>query len=94
MKLVYSVEAVADLVRLRKFIASHDPSAAARVAGELVTRMDHLRQFPQMGRSVLQAPDPNVMRDAFFGRYVVRYTIHSTSIVVLRIWHYFEGRSP
>ena len=93
MKLVYSVEAVADLVRLREFIATQDPSAAARVADELIARMVYLRQFPELGRSVLLAPDPGIMRDAIFGRYVIRYTIHSTAIVVLRIWHQFEGRS-
>ena len=93
MKLVYSVEAVADLIRLREFIATHDPSAAARVAGELIARMDYLCQFPEMGRSVLLAPDPSIMRDAIFGRYVIRYSIHSASIVVLRIWHPLEGRS-
>ena len=94
MKLVYSVEAVADLIRLREFIATHDPSAAARVADELIARMDYLCQFPELGRSVLQAPDPDIVRDAIFGRYVVRYTIHSAAIVVLRIWHQLETRTP
>ena len=94
MKLVYSVEAVADLIRLREFIATHDPSAAARVAGELIARMDYLCQFPEMGKSVLQAPEPSILRDAIFGKYIIRYSIHSASIVVLRIWHQFEARSP
>ncbi|MGH8855201.1 MAG: type II toxin-antitoxin system RelE/ParE family toxin, partial [Telluria sp.] len=52
MRLVYSEEAVADLVRLRAFIAEKDPSAAARVAAELIARIENLRLFPTMGRAV------------------------------------------
>lgn len=94
MRLVYSVEAVADLVRLREFIAADDPSAAARIADELVTRIALVCRFPEMGKSVPLAPDPEIVRDAIFGKYVVRYTIHPSSIVVLRIWHQFEARAP
>lgn len=93
MRLVYSVEAVADLVRLRAFIATHDPSAAARLAEELVTRVVHLCRFPQLGKRVPLAPDPEIVRDAVFGKYVVRYTIHPNSLVVLRIWHQIENRA-
>ncbi len=46
MKLVYSAEAVQDLVRLREFIAEKDPTAAARVAAELVARIETLCLFP------------------------------------------------
>lgn len=92
MRLIYSQEAVADLVRLRAFIANHDPSAAARIAADLVSRIDHLCQFPAMGRSVDEAPQPDTVRDFTFGRYVVRYTVHDSALVILRIWHHFESR--
>lgn len=36
MKLVYTEDAIADLQRLRKFIAVHNPPAAGRMAAELV----------------------------------------------------------
>lgn len=92
MKLVYSEEAVADLVRLRAFIAEKDPSAAARIAAELITRVENIRLFPEIGRSVSHTPEPTVVRDAAFGKYVVRYTTHSEAIVILRIWHHYENR--
>ena len=92
MKLVYSQEAVADLVRLRAFIADHDPGAAARIAADLVARMQHLCRFPEMGRGVVEAPQPDTVRDFPFGKYTVRYTVHDGAIVVLRIWHHFEDR--
>lgn len=92
MKLVYSEEAVADLARLRAFIAEKDPSAAARVAAELLARLDNIRLFPELGRNVALAPEPNVVRDAVFGKYIVRYVAHAEAVVILRIWHHYENR--
>lgn len=85
MRLVYSACAVADLARLRAFIAENDPAAAPRVARELVDRMEHLRTFPQMGRNVDTAPEPGAIRDFAFGRYMVRY--------VARMEYYAFGMS-
>ena len=91
MRLVYSREAVADLIRLRAFIANNDPAAAARIAADLVARIDNLCTFPEMGRSVSQAPEPDSIRDFIIGKYVVRYTVRGTALVILRIWHHFES---
>lgn len=91
MRLVYSEEAVADLVRLRQFIAEKDPGAASRVASELVARVENLCQFPQIGVEVESAPQPGVVRDMVFGNYIVRYAAQAESLVVLRIWHHLEN---
>jgi plasmid stabilization system protein ParE len=91
VKLVYSQDAVADLTRLREFIANNDPTAANRIAADLVTRINGLCAFPEMGRSVSQAPEPESVRDFIFGKYVVRYTVHGTALVILRIWHHYES---
>lgn len=93
MRLVYSVRAVADLARLRDFIARENPAAAARVAQDLVARMEQLCRFPRMGAEVAQATSPAEVRDMIFGSYVVRYSVHAQALVVLRIWHHFENRS-
>ena len=90
MKLVYSEEAVADLVRLRAFIAEKNPQAAARVASELISRIENLCLFPAMGRPVELAPDPQAIRDAIFGKYLIRYRAHAEVVVILRIWHHYE----
>ncbi len=92
MKLVYSEESVADLVRLRAFIAEKDSLAAARVATELIARIENLRLFPTMGRAVELAQDPKAIRDAVFGKYVIRYATHTETIVTLRIWQHYEDR--
>ena len=92
MKLVYSEESVADLVRLRAFIAEKDSLAAARVATELIARIENLRLLPTMGRAVELAQAPKAIRDAVFGKYVIRYATHTETIVTLRIWQHYEDR--
>jgi toxin ParE1/3/4 len=92
MRLAYSAEAVEDLIRLRSFIAENDPAAAARIGEDLVARIDHLREFPALGKMVSSAPDPEVLRDAIFGNYVIRYAILQNSVIVLRVWHQAESR--
>lgn len=94
MRLVYSADAVADLVRLRAFIAEKDPRAAARVANDLIARLEHLCLFPDMGRPVQSAPDPHTIRDAVVGKYIIRYSVHSEAVVILRLWHHYEDRIP
>lgn len=92
MRLIYSEQAAADLVRLRAFIAEHDPHAAAQVAAELLSRIEHIQLFPELGRKVEHAPEPQSVRDAVFGKYIVRYTAHSEAIVILRSWPRYESR--
>lgn len=92
MTLVYSEQAVADLVRLRDFIAEKDPVAASRIAEQLIERIEKLQVFPLMGSSVSNAPIQETVRDMVFGNYVVRYTARTQTLIVLRVWHHFEDR--
>ena len=91
MKLVYTDEAIEDLKRLREFIAVHNPSAAGRVATELVSKIELLPDSPRMGTPVEMAPVPDSLRDMVFGKYVVRYSVHVSAIIILRVWHELEG---
>jgi plasmid stabilization system protein ParE len=95
VKLAFSREARSDLVRLRAFIAKHDPAAAERVAKRLIQGIERLLQHPRLGRRVTVAPDqmaPEEIRDWPIGAYVVRYLIMQDRIVVLRMWHGKEQR--
>ena len=92
MRLSYSQEAVADLVRLRAVIAEKDPAAAARVACELIARVENLCRFPYLGYNVALAPQPDTVREIIFGNTIVRYSLHADALVVLRLWHHKEDR--
>ncbi|SFC45737.1 Plasmid stabilization system protein ParE [Marinospirillum celere] len=91
MKLVYTDEAIDDLKRLREFIAVHSPSVASRIATELVGKIELLPDYPKMGAPVEMAPMPDSIRDMVFGKYVVRYSVHTSVIIILRVWRGLEG---
>lgn len=91
MKLVYTVEAIEDLKRLREFIAVHNPMAVKSIARELIARIELLSDFPQMGIPVQMSPEPDEIRDIVFGKYLVRYSLHTKTIIILRVWHGLEN---
>jgi len=90
MKLLFSVAALNDLVRLRDFIAKHNIEAAQRVAQRLRGAIQGLVDTPQIGRPV--ADMPGEIRELIFGKYVVRYEIRQHLLYILRIWHGKEVR--
>jgi toxin ParE1/3/4 len=95
VKLAFSRDARSDLVRLRAFIAKHDPAAAERVAQRLIQGIERLLRHPRLGRRVTSGPDqmaPEEIRDWPIGDYVVRYLITEDRIIVLRMWHGKEQR--
>ena len=87
MNLRFSPEAVDDLARLRDFIEEKNPSAAQRIARDLLLGMEKLKVFPEIGLKVDRAFEPQRIRDLFIGRYTVRYLIGEGEIVILRLWH-------
>ena len=87
MNLRFSPEAIDDLVRLREFIEENNPSAAQRIANELLLGMEKLKVYPEIGLKVERAFEPQRIRDLFIGKYTIRYLIGDGEIVVLRLWH-------
>ncbi len=87
MKVSFTPEAVADLKRLRKFIELKNPIAAQRIANELLSGIEKLKTFPEIGLKVIRAPQPHLVRDLFIGNYTVRYLNGNNEIFILRMWH-------
>ena len=92
MNISYTSEAVTDLARLRQSIVSKNPVAAQSTAREILTGIDKLKMFPNMGVQVLQASKSELIRDFFVGDYIVRYLLPTDQIVVLRLWHEKENQ--
>ncbi len=67
MKILYSPEAINDLIRLRKFIEVENPLAAQRIALAIKKGINQLKTFPYLGVEVPQAPNPEMIRDLIMG---------------------------
>ena len=90
MRLIFSRAAVHDLVRLREFIAKHNPDTAKRVSQRLRGAIKGLVNHPQIGRPLPGLPGE--IRELIFGKYVARYEVRTNTLYVLRIWHGKEDR--
>ena len=90
MKLQLSGSAVQDLIRLREFIAVHNPKAAERISLRLRQAIAKLVLHPDIGRSIAEFEN---VRELVAGDYVVRYLRLEDAIFVLRIWHGQEFRN-
>jgi toxin ParE1/3/4 len=87
MNLRFAPEAIEDLIRLREFIELKNPTAAKRIAKDLLLGMEKLKVFPEIGLKVARAFEPHRIRDLYIGSYTVRYLIGEGEIAVLRLWH-------
>ncbi|NOQ45844.1 MAG: type II toxin-antitoxin system RelE/ParE family toxin [Desulfobulbaceae bacterium] len=90
MKLQFSRAAVNDLIRLREFIAEHNPTAAQRISKRLRGAIQNLVDTPRIGRPVENMAGET--RELIFGRYVVRYEVRGNTLYILRVWHGKEDR--
>ncbi|MCB1586065.1 MAG: type II toxin-antitoxin system RelE/ParE family toxin [Xanthomonadales bacterium] len=87
MKIKYSPEAVTDLQRVVDFVEMKNPYAARRIAIDIQEGVEKLKRFPEIGLSVMNAPDPSLFRDLLIKDYTIRYLITEEVVYILRIWH-------
>ena len=92
MKLEISEIATLDLKRLKTFISIKSPIAANRMAMKLAKGIRSLLKYPEIGKEVKKASNPEITRDVFILDYHIRYSYTKTLLVVLRIWHQREDR--
>ena len=94
MKLVVRPEAVADLERLRAFLADKNPDAAQRAIAILTDAIQSLDMFPDRGRPTGIADVRELIVPFASSAYVLRYVhiAQSDEVIILRIWHGRESR--
>lgn len=85
MRVRWSRPALADLRRIREYIAQDSPTRAASVVSRLRAAALGLEQFPRRGRS----GDHEGTRELVVARmpYIVVYRIDGNEIVILRVLH-------
>jgi plasmid stabilization system protein ParE len=91
MTIFWSSVAWVDVDRLHALLAEHDLDAADAVFDELTSAPAALMDFQRRG-SRLGEFDPREVREFRVGRYLLRYELSGTNIVVLRFFHARENR--
>ncbi len=86
MKLIWSPEAIDDLISVQQYIAKDDPRAAREVVLAITTLIEHqLPAFPHSGREgrvkdTLELVVPSLP-------FVIPYRIKQNTIEIVRVYH-------
>lgn len=91
-KLIWSLAARADLIRLRQFIEPHNPDAAKNAAQTLKKAATLIVQHPGIGKRLEGRQDRELFVPFGHRGYVIRYRLDENAIVILKIWHGLEIR--
>jgi plasmid stabilization system protein ParE len=91
-KIIWSEQARDDLQSIVLFIARDNPPAAESFGYLLMSKVDVLAQFPQIGRVVPEENDESI-REIIFRSYRIIYrTLMEKQIVAIaRVWHGARG---
>ncbi len=89
----WTARASDDLVGLHGFLAAVAPDAAAKAVQTLSRAPLKLVEFPRIGER-LEGYSPRDVRRINVGHYEMRHELTGDRIVVLRLWHMRENRSP
>jgi toxin ParE1/3/4 len=84
MKLVWSQEALRDLVDIADYIAFDDPIAARRWIKRLRDRARRAARIPNAGRKVPERDDETI-REVIVGNHRIIYRVEQRSIIVLTV---------
>ncbi|HUX66154.1 MAG TPA: type II toxin-antitoxin system RelE/ParE family toxin [Terriglobales bacterium] len=88
-RLIWTQSALADLNRLRQFLALRDPVAARRAVAAIRLGIRQLEAFPKIGQAVDEMPPE--FREWFIpfghGGYLVRYHYSRDQVAILAVRH-------
>jgi plasmid stabilization system protein ParE len=84
-KVVWTETASADIEAIVRYIALHDPGAAARVGFGIYDRAQILLQHPEAG-TILEELREGGWRKLIFRRWKIVYTNRDDAIIVGRVW--------
>ena len=91
-KIIWSLQAREDLRDIVSFIAADNPAAAQTFGLRLMSKVDALANFPQLGRVVPEEND-EAIRELILRPYRIIYQVQADQhmVAIVRIWHGARG---
>ena len=83
MQVMWIERAISDLTEIEAYIEQDKPQATERVAAHLLSSVEHLAEFPHLGR---QGRRPGT-RELVIPPYVITYRLRPERLEILSIWH-------
>ena len=93
MKIEWSDEALADLDRFVEFLNQEHPSLAAKVASEIISKVQVLTDHPRLGRPIAGREEyRQIVLQVLRAAYVFQYRFDGERLVMLRVYHARQER--
>ena len=91
-KIIWSLQAREDLRDIITFIAADNPAAAESFGFRLMSKVDLLAQFPELGRVVPEEQN-EAIREIILRPYRIVYQLlaKQNAVAIVRIWHGARG---
>ena len=91
-QIIWSLQARDDLREIVTFIAAGNPTVAEAFGFRLISKVDVLANFPQIGRVVPEENDENI-REIILRPYRIIYQVLPAQqvVAIARIWHGARG---
>jgi addiction module RelE/StbE family toxin len=87
MKIDWSARSKNDLQELKKYIGQDSPHYARRFIGRIITSVEKLADFSEIGRKVPEAENRNDVREIIHQGYRIIYLIESNRIFIVTVIH-------
>ncbi|MBI5682942.1 MAG: type II toxin-antitoxin system RelE/ParE family toxin [Deltaproteobacteria bacterium] len=85
-KIKWSKDSIDDIKEICGFIAEDSLCYAVIFKDRIFEMVEHLELFPEMGRKVLEADDPNV-RELIYKNYRIVYQIKEGYLEIITVIH-------
>lgn len=86
MKVIWSEQALLDVEHIRDYIAQDSPAYAQPFIERLLNATRHLPAFPQSGRPMPEAHNPNI-REVIYQGYRIIYRLRPDTIEIVMVAH-------
>ena len=85
-KIKWSKDSIEDLKEVCRFIAMDSPHYASLLNDRIFEMAEHLELFPEMGRQVPEADDPNI-RELIYKNYRIVYQVKEQYLEIITVIH-------
>ena len=86
VRIVWSEEALKDIEEIISFISKDSELYAVNFASKIISAVETLRVFPEIGRIVPEYADPKI-REIIYRNYRIVYQIEERAVEIITVSH-------
>jgi addiction module RelE/StbE family toxin len=86
VKIVWSEEALKDIEEIISFISKDSKLYAVNFASKIISAVETLKVFPEIGRIVPEYGDPKI-REIIYRNYRIVYQIEERAVEIITVSH-------